>query len=129
MDIRHLGGERPYQWLIGSNVTCIFNLLHINDNCIQVLVHNGLQYHLSIIDGRTHNFVWRGRFVDAFSDPIGPTKSVTVLAGHALETTDQPKHTFCPLIDISPIIKRVYQHVCGHATYGDMQSVLQRNKL
>lgn len=79
------------------------------------------------------SFIPLNRFTNARPNPKTiQHRLITSLVGNSIAAlkTDGPFHNLCrPLNEITRIIQRVHQHVCGHASYGDMKTLLQRNQM
>ena len=129
--IRHLVIEGSSQWLIGRNVTSHCNQLRINDNRIQLPKFDHHQDYLSIVESDTHDYIALDRFVQQDSSSTTSARSVVSLAGNSVcvseSTSKQLKGR--SLSDITRIVNRVHDHVCGHSSYGDIRTLLQRNQL
>lgn len=120
------------QWLFGLNMTRKCNHLHIADNRIQLPVNYGVQDFLSLIDSDTHSFIPLNRLFPATQNSAQSESvhiSVASLVGYHASSSSDSNSLARPLRYIAHIIKRLHAHVCGLASYGDMRTLLQRNKL
>lgn len=125
--IRHLVIYGYSQWLICRNVTQSCNQLRIDDNSIPFPVLNGLQDYLSIVEGETHEYVLLDRFTNAPSPTCTPNSSFVALADHCVSLQASSSHR--PLSEITRVVNRVHDHVCGHASYGDRRTLLKCNSI
>lgn len=108
------------------------NLLHIHDNRLQFPVSNGVQDYITLHDNDTHSFVLLDRFTKLSS--LGSPKSphAVFLVGSSVSMSSSMTNDCTvsrPLSELNRIVQRVHDHVCGHASFGDMRTLLQRNKL
>lgn len=123
--IRHLVIADASQCILGRDVTHSCNQLRINDTRIQFPLYKGVQDHLSIFEGDTRDYFMLDQIVNVLSSTSPPSPSVTVLAGHSISSS--VLSSFRPLSKVTRNVNRVHEHVCGHASYGDMHTLLQRH--
>lgn len=136
VSICHLVVEGSSQWILGRNFTRKCNHIHINDNRLQLPSIFGRNDYISMVDKDTHSFVPLIRFIPHFNSSIPPMSS---LAGRPAPVnfkmvddehpSEQVISLSRPIDEVSKIVKRVHDHVCGHASFGDMRTLLQRDRL
>lgn len=123
--IRHLVIAGSPQWLVGCNVTRSCNQFCIQDNRIQFSVVDDVQDYTSIVEDETYDYIQLDRFSSPSSSTSTPKCSAVALSGHSVFTS---VWSSCRrMSDVTRIVHRVYEHVCGHALYGDTRTLLQRN--
>lgn len=129
--IRHIVVQGSSQWDIGRNITRACNHLQINHNRLQLPVFEDFnQDSIKTVDSDTHSYVLLNRFtgsvpkyITASSYLLTLTSNYASINGNEITT---PSRT---LKEVRHIVRRIHEHVCGHAKYGDMKILLQRNKL
>lgn len=126
--IRYLVLEGSSQWVIGRNVTRSCNILHDMDNRIQFPKVHGIQDYITMCDSQTHSYITLERFTCVPSVTSGHSSNAVVLVGHQISTAVETP-TSRPLSELRRIVRRVHDHVCGDASYGNMRTLLQRNKI
>ena len=98
----------------------------INSNRILFPKVNGRQDSLKMIDNETHSFLSLSSFTNSMNKQSINSNKVAALVSHSASSNLQLER---PISELSRIVKRVHQHVCGHATYGDMKTLLIRNSI
>lgn len=120
------------RWLIGRNVTLLCNHLQINDNRLQLPLIDETQDYITLINNETHSFIPLCPLMRSQSLSKYHSCSVMSLVGHSVRTSVSSENSETlarPLNEITRIVQRVHDHVCEHASYGDVRTLLQRNKL
>lgn len=82
---------------------------------------------MSIVEGETHNSTHLDRFTNLSSSTSTPKRSVVALERHSVSTTFSSScHR---MSDLTRNFHRDPEHVCGHASYGDLRTLFQRNDI
>lgn len=106
------------------------NHLHINDNRLHFFIlQNGLQVYLSMAENVTHSYVPLERFMNVPNICQPVNHNVASLVGKTATVTSTNNTDHHSKSEISRIVNKVHDHVCGHSSYGDMKTLLERNKL
>lgn len=125
----HLVVEGSSQWVIGRNVTLVCSMLHRNDNRLQFPSINGVADYLTMKDADTHSYIMLDRFTHVRDCSGSLSPDSIALIGSSASASSTPSPIMRSLHDIKRIIDLVHNHVCGHASYGDIRTLLQRNKI
>lgn len=118
--IRHLVIEGSSQWIIGRNVTRFGNIIHIGTNRLE------LPDFVSLVDNKFHSFVPYKLFLPA--DIAISKMSVNRIFCVTAQLSDETK-TQSPWSEVKKVIDKVHTHVCGHSSYSDIKTLLERNQL
>lgn len=130
VSICHIVVAGSSQWVVGRNVTRLYNHLNINNNRLQLPLMEGSHKYISLIYNETHRFITHNCFTGKPGTPSISNRPMVSLSGHSINgPTNFSMELSRPLSDVSRIVSMVNDHVCGHATYGDMRTLLQRNRL
>lgn len=120
VSIRHLLIGGSSSWVIGRNITRPYNMLHIGENALQLPRMKGDK--IPMIDNKFHSYIAYDRFL---SDRLSsPSLSCLSASPHATE-----KRVLDSWAETRRIVDKVHRHVCGHATFSDMRTLLIRNGL
>lgn len=118
--IRHLIVDGSSQWVIGRNVTRESDILHYDGSRVLFPPVNGDRDSMLLIDDGLHSYLDLSRF-PAF---VSASQSVALTCS-AVEPQSSP--TARPWLETRRVIDKVHRHTCGHASYSDMRTLLQRN--
>lgn len=132
VDVGHLVVEGSLQLVIGPNMSGKCNHLHTGDNRLQFPHFSGRSLYISLVDDATHRFVTLDRFTSSscsFSSMFGHSAQIVAPSNHNRTPINSDLVVTHPPSDIALIVNRVHEHVCGLTSFGDRQSLLQRNKL
>ena len=120
--IRHLIIYGSSQWVVGRNVTRKCDIEHIDQN--RVVLPDQSDW-ISLVDHEMHSYVPYSKFsVDEHSNSLEETTKIFCATAH-LSDDDLPR----PWPEVKKIVNKVHKHVCGHSTYSDIKTLLERNKL
>ena len=119
ISIRHLVIKGSSGWVIGRNVTSPCDIQHINGNALLLPIESGDK--ISMIDVDFHSYIPFSRFK---SMSVSPSMSCLSAASSAVE-----KDSLDDWAKLKRVVDRVHKHVCGHAAFSDMRTLLVRNKL
>lgn len=119
VSIRHLVIAGSSQWIIGRNVTRNCDILHLGTNVLRLPKNQGS---ITIIDKDFHSYLPYNIFCSV--DPV-PEHYSSVF--------------FCAAMNVhsarldwkamKKIVDKVHNHVCGHASFSDIKTLLERNNL
>lgn len=103
-------------------------MLQINDHCLQFSSLDGVADYLTVQDADTHSHVMFNRFTNVQKCSASLSSDAVDFIGSSVTACS----TVLPIVRDLPCIKRtfarVHSHVCGHASYSHMRTLLQRNK-
>ena len=122
IQIRHLLIEGSSPWVIGRNVTRKCNILHAEGDLLQVPVVNSNSVSLSLLEHELHSYIPSEAFHSKTT--AGSSKRLFCATANLQEI-----HADRPWSEIKKIVDKVHKHVCGHASYTDIKTLLERNKL
>lgn len=125
VDIRHIIVDGSSPWVIGRNVTRKCDIIHLNDNIIKFPSVNGVCDTMKMIDYNRHSYIP----MSSVWTPQHFSPSTHKFAGFTGNLTINDKNANRPWSDVKRIVDRVHDHTCGHATFSDIKTVLQRNVL
>lgn len=124
ISITHLVLDGSSQWVIGRNVTRNCDLIHDGCHEIRLPITSGSWEALPQIDYNNHSHLPLSCFpkiTKALRTIASHTASLSSCSPSIISTHSWPEKV--------RIINKVHKHVCGHASYGDIKTLLQRNKL
>lgn len=125
VNIRHLLISGSSQWVVGRNVTSLCNIIHMNDNALEFTTPDGTNDFISLIDQDFHCFIPYERFMSESTVPNLSTSCVffcaTAQVSKSLSDLSWPKR--------KSIVDKVHQHVCGHSSFTDIKTLLERNNI
>ena len=125
--IRHvvISGSSP--WVLGRNITRKCDLVHLDGNFIRFPPTDGLCNTLSMINIDEHSYVT----ISCSSQMPVASPSTHTLAGYRaqLDSLAQLPVDQRSWPQLKRIVDRVHSHTCGHASYSDIRSLLERNGL
>ena len=115
-----VSGSSP--WLIGSNVTTNCDIIHLKGHYIRFPNTTGNLDRMTLVNHQHHSYVpFR-----AVVTKVQNGKSINCLAGFGIS---HPENQTLTWPYIKRIVDRVHKHVCGHAAYSDIRTLLKRNNL
>lgn len=140
--IRHIVIEGSSQWIFGRNITRVCNIIHLGRHALQLPCDD--PDYLSLIDHDNHSHVSLDRFVPPPDhNLLYAHVGTTVTAAPVLDASDTPgtvdiNHNSLHLTpsdavsswsSVKRLVDRIHKHVCGHASYSDVRTLLLRNRL
>lgn len=138
VSIRHLVIAGSSNWIVGRNVTRACNIVHVGNNAIQLPHSNDS---ITMIDSDYHSYIPMSALLRASSastmtvslcshlvNPVSirPHQSQVDVAAAEKHPVNRSTVRF-PWTDARRVVDRVHRHVCGHASYSDMRTLLIRN--
>lgn len=128
ISIRHIVVDGSSQWIIGRNLTRKCNIEYIGRSSIRLPTIEPTDF-IQMYDFDLHSHVNIDRFLNLNYGSRVLSPSPAVLAA---DNVLQASYVNTPSMNwsqIRRIVDRVHKHVCGHATYSDIRTLLDRNKL
>ena len=125
ISIRHVVVDGSSPWVLGRNITRKCDIVHIGGNFIRFPPSSdGVSDTLTMIDFDLHRYVPITNTSPSVNSP-----SVVTLAGFRaqIETLKQVPVTNRSWPQLKRIVDRVHNHTCGHASFADVRSLLERN--
>lgn len=113
--VRHLVLSGSSQWVFGRNITSKSNIMQLNNAGMVIPGPDSERIRLPIIEHDMHIYLPLSLFINPRQPDI-----VQVLSGMAVDASPAA---------LNKILNRVHTHVCGHATYSDIKTLLQRNNI
>jgi len=121
--IRHLIIEGSSQWVVGRNVTRYCNIIHIGENKLCLPPSEVGNDSISLVNEDLHCYIPSKAF---FKSSSVSGKAIFCATGKLSNSIDAKN---LPWSNRKAIIDRVHLHVCGHSSFSDMKTLLQRNDL
>jgi len=120
------GIDGSSQWIIGRNVTKHCNIEHIGGQYLKF--PNGSK--ISLIDHDMHSYIGYGLFHAYRHKKPSMADTNAVIASFFCATAQFPTNASKrPWNEVRRIVDKVHRHVCGHASFSDMKTLLKRNDL
>eukprot|EP00178_Gracilaria_changii_P016470 TRINITY_DN4728_c0_g1_i1.p1 TRINITY_DN4728_c0_g1~~TRINITY_DN4728_c0_g1_i1.p1 ORF type:complete len:805 (-),score=91.02 TRINITY_DN4728_c0_g1_i1:529-2943(-) len=123
--IRHLVIQCSSQWVIGRNVTQHCNILHQGRNVLQLPSAESTADEISLVNHDMHCYTPHLSFTFR-SHPMSNAHMTRLFCATATIGGTLDNHQWSK---VKHIVDKVHKHVCGHATYTDIKTLLQRNQL
>ena len=115
-----VSGSSP--WLLGRNVTTNCDIIHLDGHYIRFKNIQRKNDKISLVNFEHHSYIpFRSVVTDAKNG-----KAINCLAGFGVSNPEQRTLTW-PYV--KRIVDRVHRHVCGHAAYSDIRTLLERNDM
>jgi len=126
INIRHLVIDGSSQWVIGRNVTKHCDIQHIGGQFLNF--PNGSK--ISLIERDMHSYIKYENFSTANSSKMTLKARTGLCISFFCATAKFPaKASQKPWKEVKKIIDKVHKHVCGHASFSDIRTLLKRNEL
>ncbi len=126
VNIRHLVIKGSSQWIIGRNATRPHDIIHVGAHELRFKI-NGKHDALTMVDYNRLSYIP----ISSVNRKINTSPGIDSLAGFSAEIEDMTskitksdKHEWST---VKRIVDKVHNHVCGHSTYSDMRTLLERN--
>lgn len=119
ISVKHLLIKGSSKWVMGRNLTRKCTINHMTGN--EICLPNGTDS-LPLVDDRFHSYVLLERFTKTATQPSPSISTLSCAAATPRETAalrDWPS--------TRRVIDKVHRHVCGHASFSDIRTLLQRN--
>ena len=124
--IRHLVIDGSSQWVIGRNIVRKCNLLYDQQNILQLPAYtdSGEREFIPLIDDDMHSYIAYEMFAP---NEIKLSEQVhkSMYCATAQIPFDQNSELSFP--KLKKIVDTVHRHVCGHASFSDIKTLLDRN--
>lgn len=121
INICHLIIDGSSQWVVGRNVNRKCNIEHIDCNKVILPCKEDS---IELVDFDFHSYIPYKKFL-----PDPDTSSFVTENKIYCATAKISQVLSRPWFEVKKIIDKVHKHVCGHSTYSDIKTLLERNKL
>lgn len=123
--VRHIIVDGSSPWVIGRNVTRECNIIHISGHFLRLPKLNNQIDRITMIDHDHHSYIP----LESVMLPNDGSDNTCKLAGFSarargINNIDQMEWPV-----LKRILDKVHVHVCGHASFSDIKTLLQRNNL
>lgn len=118
----HLVLRISSQWDTGHNVTIAGGILHYSGNCLSFCSHNGIRDSLTMRDQELRSYIR----VERFQNTLPNSAEFTVRASTAALPIKQSAPVR-PWSEIERLTDSVRNHTCGHPSFSNVHTLLQRN--
>lgn len=119
--VRHLVIAGSSQWIIGRNVTKSCDIIRSDGNYI--LLPNKSK--VSLVDYDLHCYVPYEAFVPAVQKRSKSSTSKLFCAAATIRNTGISR----PWSEVKKIVDKVHKYICGHASFSDIKTLLERNNI
>ena len=126
VSVRHLVIDGSSQWVIGRNIVRKCNLIYDGCNILELPLYtaSGDRDFIPLIDEDMHSYIAYEKFISAEHISSDYVDKSFYYATAQLPIGEKLKLSFDKL---KPIIDIVHRHVCGHSSYNDIKTLLDRN--
>lgn len=121
VQVRQLVLDGYSQWVFGRNVTRKSDIVHADGNLLSILTPHNNRITVSMIYYDLHSHI-------PFASLMRAAPSV-LTANMALLSDVQSKPQTKSWAELKKVTYKVHKHVCGHATFSDIQILLDQNDL